>query len=63
MKVTIGLYSDAMTPSIQCLMLQDAEGDGVRLTSAKGCGTWNLIKLFKCNIELDDLMQYEEAAR
>jgi hypothetical protein len=51
-EVTIGLYADAMTPSYQCLIL---EGADLRIGGGKGCGSWNLIRKFKCSFNEHDL--------
>ena len=61
-EVEIGLYEDAMTPTIQALILEQ-EGGSIRLTSAKGCGTWNMIRKFKCYFTSDDLRSADLRSR
>ena len=58
-EVEIGLYEDAMTPSIHALILEQ-DGGGLRLTGGKGCGTWNVIRRFKCILSVTDLRRAEK---
>ncbi len=53
-EVEIGLYQDRMTPSIQCLILEQPAG-GLRLTNSKGTGTWDKVRRFKCSFTSADL--------
>jgi hypothetical protein len=53
-EVEIGLYEDAMTPSIHALILEQP-GGGLRLTGGKGCGSWNIVRRFKCSLTVADL--------
>lgn len=54
MIVNIGLYQDVRDSRIEALILEDGHG-GTRLSGSKGCGSWNLVKMFRCQIELQDL--------
>ena len=54
--VVIGLYQDRMSPKIKALILEDAD---YRLTSGKGCGTWDLVQKFKCSFTNKHLKQAE----
>ena len=47
MIVEISLYRDAMTPTIEALVLEN-DGGGIRLTSMKWCGRWIRVKTFRC---------------
>ena len=58
-EVEIGLYEDAMTPSIHALILEQ-DGGGLRLTGSKGCGSWNVIRRFKCRFTVADLRRSEK---
>ena len=53
-EVEIGLYQDRMTPSIQCLILEQPSG-GYRIAGGKGCGTWDVVRRFKCSFTSADL--------
>lgn len=57
--VEIGLYQDAMTPSIQALVLEQGDGGSYRMTGGKGCGQWNLVKKFRCSFTLQELRAAE----
>lgn len=54
-EVEIGLYQDAMTPSIKALMLEQGEVGSYRLSNGKGCGSWDLVRKFKCSLTLRQL--------
>jgi hypothetical protein len=53
-EVEIGLYEDSMTPSIHALILEQP-GGGIRLSGGKGCGSWNIVRRFKCSLTVADL--------